>query len=34
LLLMIFPDDYPVYRERVPQLIPGLGVLHRRRIPV
>jgi protein-S-isoprenylcysteine O-methyltransferase Ste14 len=32
LLLANFPDEYPAYRERVPQLVPGLGVLHRRRI--
>ena len=24
-----FPQDYPAYRRRVPQLIPGLGRLHR-----
>ncbi len=32
LLLVNFPDEYPAYRQRVPQLIPGLGVLHRRRV--
>jgi len=32
LLLANFPDEYPAYRQRVPQLVPGLGVLHRRRI--
>ena len=32
LLLANFPDEYPAYRQRVPQLIPGLGVLHRRRM--
>ena len=31
LLLKIFPDAYPAYRRRVPQLIPGLGALNRRR---
>ena len=30
LLLVTFPDAYPAYSERVPQLVPGLGVLHRR----
>ena len=32
LLLATFPDEYPAYRERVPQLVPGLGMLHRRRL--
>ena len=32
LLLATFPDEYPAYRERVPQLVPGLGMLHRRRM--
>ena len=32
LLLANFPDAYPAYRQRVPQLIPGLGMLHRRRM--
>ena len=32
LLLANFPDQYPAYCEHVPQLIPGLGVLHRRRM--
>ena len=32
LLLANFPDSYPAYRQRVPQLIPGLGMLHRRRM--
>ena len=32
LLLVTFPDEYPAYRQRVPQLIPGLGLLHRRRL--
>ena len=31
-LLATFPESYPGYRQRVPQLIPGLGMLHRRRI--
>jgi protein-S-isoprenylcysteine O-methyltransferase Ste14 len=26
-----FPDEYPRYRERVPQLVPGLKLLHRER---
>jgi protein-S-isoprenylcysteine O-methyltransferase Ste14 len=30
LLLAIFPEEYPRYRRQVPQLVPGLGVLHRR----
>jgi protein-S-isoprenylcysteine O-methyltransferase Ste14 len=30
LLLVTFPDAYPAYSERVPQLVPGLGLLHRR----
>jgi protein-S-isoprenylcysteine O-methyltransferase Ste14 len=29
LLEATFPDEYPGYRRRVPQLIPGLGMLHR-----
>jgi protein-S-isoprenylcysteine O-methyltransferase Ste14 len=29
LLLANFPDEYPAYRQRVPQLVPGLGMLHR-----
>jgi protein-S-isoprenylcysteine O-methyltransferase Ste14 len=29
LLLATFPDDYPRYRRRVPQLVPGLRRLHR-----
>lgn len=32
LMLAEFPEDYPRYRERVPQLIPGLRLLRRRRI--
>ena len=32
LLLANFPDEYPAYRHRVPQLVPGLGVLHCGRI--
>ena len=31
LLLANFPDDYPAYRKRVPQLVPGLRMLDRRR---
>ena len=31
LMLATFPDDYPQYRRRVPQLIPGLRVPGRRR---
>jgi protein-S-isoprenylcysteine O-methyltransferase Ste14 len=31
LMLAEFPDDYPRYREQVPQLIPGLGLPRRRR---
>ncbi len=34
LLLTVFPDDYPLYRQRVPQLVPGLSLLNRRRIHV
>jgi protein-S-isoprenylcysteine O-methyltransferase Ste14 len=29
LMAASFPQDYPVYRRRVPQLIPGLGRLRR-----
>jgi protein-S-isoprenylcysteine O-methyltransferase Ste14 len=29
LLLATFPDDYPRYRRRVPQLVPGLRLLRR-----
>ena len=32
LLLTVFPDDYPPYQKRVPQLVPGMGLLNRRRI--
>ncbi len=32
LMLAEFPDDYPRYREQVPQLIPGLRLLSRRRL--
>jgi protein-S-isoprenylcysteine O-methyltransferase Ste14 len=32
LLLENFPAAYPAYRQRVPQLVPGLGMLHRRRM--
>jgi len=31
LLLATFPDDYPRYRREVPQLVPGLNLLRRRR---
>ena len=30
LMLTAFPDDYPRYRRQVPQLVPGLFMLHRR----
>jgi protein-S-isoprenylcysteine O-methyltransferase Ste14 len=30
LMLATFPDDYPRYRRQVPQLVPGLFILHRR----
>jgi protein-S-isoprenylcysteine O-methyltransferase Ste14 len=30
LMLAEFPDDYPHYRERVPQLVPGLRLVSRR----
>ncbi len=29
LMLAEFPDDYPDYRRRVPQLVPGLRLPHR-----
>jgi protein-S-isoprenylcysteine O-methyltransferase Ste14 len=29
LMAASFPRDYPAYRRRVPQLIPGLGRLRR-----
>ena len=29
LMSTTFPDDYPRYRRRVPQLVPGLRLLHR-----
>jgi protein-S-isoprenylcysteine O-methyltransferase Ste14 len=29
LLLAAFPDEYPRYRERVPQLVPGVATLRR-----
>ena len=32
LMLAEFPDDYPRYREQVPQLIPGLRLPRRRRM--
>jgi protein-S-isoprenylcysteine O-methyltransferase Ste14 len=28
LLIATFPDDYPRYRRRVPQLVPGPRLLH------
>ena len=31
LMLTTFPEAYPRYRRRVPQLVPGLGRLHRSR---
>jgi len=30
LMLATFPEDYPRYRRQVPQLVPGLVILHRR----
>ena len=27
LMVATFPDEYPRYRRRVPQLVPGLNVL-------
>jgi protein-S-isoprenylcysteine O-methyltransferase Ste14 len=30
LMLIEFPDDYPRYRQQVPQLVPGLRLLRRR----
>jgi protein-S-isoprenylcysteine O-methyltransferase Ste14 len=30
LLLEIFPGAYQAYRQQVPQLVPGLGLLRRR----
>jgi hypothetical protein len=32
LMLAEFPDDYPRYRQRVPQLVPGLRLAGRRRL--
>ena len=29
LLLATFPDEYPAYRRRVPQLVPGLPTIRR-----
>ncbi len=34
LMLAEFPDDYPRYRQRVPQLVPGLKLVSRRRIAI
>jgi protein-S-isoprenylcysteine O-methyltransferase Ste14 len=31
LMLATFPDEYPAYRRRVPQIVPGLGLLRVRR---
>lgn len=31
LMLATFPDEYPRYRRRVPQLVPGLNVLFQAR---
>jgi protein-S-isoprenylcysteine O-methyltransferase Ste14 len=31
LMVVTFPDDYPRYRQRVPQLVPGLYFMHERR---
>jgi protein-S-isoprenylcysteine O-methyltransferase Ste14 len=33
LLLATFPDEYPRYRSRVPQLVPGLGAVQRKADP-
>ena len=30
LMLAEFPEDYPRYRQRVPQLVPGLGLSRKR----
>lgn len=32
LMLAEFPSDYPRYRQRVPQLIPGLRLISRRKL--
>jgi len=32
LMLAEFPDDYPRYRQRVPQLVPGLRLVGGRRV--
>lgn len=32
LMLAEFPDDYPRYRQRVPQLVPGLRLMTRRSV--
>jgi protein-S-isoprenylcysteine O-methyltransferase Ste14 len=32
LMLAEFPDDYPRYRQRVPQLVPGLRLVSRRSV--
>ena len=31
LMIVTFPDEYPRYRRRVPQFVPGLYVLRQRR---
>ncbi len=31
-MLAEFPDDYPRYRQRIPQLVPGLRLAGRRRL--
>ena len=32
LMLAEFPDEYPRYRQRVPRLVPGLGLVSRRSV--
>jgi protein-S-isoprenylcysteine O-methyltransferase Ste14 len=32
LMLAEFPDDYPLYRQRVPELVPGLRLISRRKL--
>jgi protein-S-isoprenylcysteine O-methyltransferase Ste14 len=32
LMVATFPDDYPRYRRRVPQLVPGLRLIGRRKV--
>ena len=31
-MLAEFPDDYPRYHQRVPQLVPGLRLITRRSV--